>query len=130
VVASSVEVAAGNQREAAARAYVLHVGRQRARLLRQRPGAPRNLIAQETNPTAIAASLRKLRTPLGEGYEMDNLRESWFITVEQRPANPSLDRLSSLSLASSHRPRSRSRLRRLRLSPSQLHRLLRSQPLN
>jgi hypothetical protein len=159
VVASSVMVTARNQREAAARAYIRHVGRPRARFLREQLDAPRRLIAQETNPAAIAASLRKLRGALGEGYEMDNFVQGWFITVhrapmgtrashrapqectwvhddqgtrasDQVPANPLSDRLLSSELPKPCRQPSRSHLRRLRVPHPLLFRLLHSHSPN
>jgi hypothetical protein len=122
VVATAVAVSGRTRREAAARAYVEHVGRQRARLLRKRLDTPRSTIAQETNCAAIAASLRKLHGPMGEGYEMDHLYQAWFILVEQAPAN-----LCRLPGDPPVQPKQRSSRRtRLRISPSSLFRLSKS----
>jgi hypothetical protein len=87
-----VEVTGQSVREAAARAYVQCVGRERARLMRQEQHAPRKVIAQETSCKAIAASLRKTARRIGECYELDNFVVAWFIKVEPtanlRPNSP------------------------------------------
>jgi hypothetical protein len=77
-----VVVSGGSQREAAARAYVQCVGRERARQLQEERRAPRHVARQETNSRAIAASLRKTTRTAGTCYLMDNLVEGWSITVE------------------------------------------------
>ena len=101
---ADVMVKADGARHAAARAWVRCVGRERARLLeRSSPGNPK-AGAQEANPRAVAASLRKTPSRIGEVFAMDNVLEAWFIKVE--PACP--------------------RLPRLRLSPRLLWRLLRN----
>jgi hypothetical protein len=87
-----VLVSGSNQREAAARAYVQCVGRERARLLREQFGS-RRLAKQETNAKGIAASLRKTSRSGGECYLMDNYVEGWYIHVEPvvnmpQPASP------------------------------------------
>jgi hypothetical protein len=86
-----VEVSGRTLREAAARAYVKCVGRQRARQMRAKATAPREVIAQETSCKAIAASLRKTARRIGECYEMDNFVKGWFIKVEP-VSNPRLSR--------------------------------------
>jgi hypothetical protein len=103
----SVVVSGSSLREAAARAYVRCVGRQRSEWLRQRGHAPEQVIAQETSSKAIAASLRKVGRREGVLYEMDNLSEAWSIKVEPAPANT---------------PRGR----RLRLAPLLLYHLCRT----
>jgi hypothetical protein len=107
---ATVTVSGRSLREAAARAYVRGVGRTRARILRDHLKAPRAVFAQETNVKAIAAGLRRTSSGLGDCYQLDNLLEAWYIKVEPLPAN-SMPRLP--------------RLRRLRLSPPVLRRLLR-----
>jgi hypothetical protein len=82
-------------RQAAARAYVECVGRSRARLLREKHNTPRRVAAQEANPRAIAASLRKMKRPQGDCYLLDNFVQSWSIVVEAvvpMPASPSRPR--------------------------------------
>ena len=109
VVATRIGVSGRSLREAAARAYIRCVGRQRARLMRVKRKAPRRLAAQETNVRAIAASLRLTSGRHGTCYQLDNLVEVWYITVEPvpTPAHPSRP------------PRSaRSHLLRLLRSPS------------
>ena len=66
------------------------VGRRRVRVVQFALG--------ETDPKAIAASLRKTPAPGADCYQLDNLVEAWFIRVE--PAPP---------------PRRRKRLRRRHL---------------
>ena len=83
-----VVIAAPSPRDAAARAYVECIGRARARLMREKRQAPRSVAAQETNPRAIAASLRKTGRPQGECYLLDNYVAGWCITVE--PVVPTL----------------------------------------
>jgi hypothetical protein len=82
----SVRVSAPSLREAAARAYVHCVGRERARLMRVQKKAPRRLAAQEANVQAIAASLRRTSGRLGTCYQLDDVAEGWYITVEPFPA--------------------------------------------
>lgn len=84
---ASVIVSGLNRRDAAARAYVRCVGRQRARWLREQGMAPEEVVAQETSRRAIAASLRKIPRRIGECYEMDNLYQAWSIKVEPAPAH-------------------------------------------
>jgi hypothetical protein len=94
-----VVVSAASPREAAARAYVECIGRTRARTMREKLGAPRSLAAQETNPRAIAASLRKLKRSQGECYLLDNYVEGWLITVESVvPTPPDSPRLRRVRL--------------------------------
>ena len=76
-----VLVSGVSKREAAARAYVECVGRDRARLLRERQ-TTRRVAKQQTNARAIAASLRKLNRSGGDCYLMDDLVEGWFVHVE------------------------------------------------
>jgi hypothetical protein len=78
---AKVVVSGASQRDAAARAYVECVGRQRARLLREKHNMPRRRAAQESNRKAIAASLRKTK-PQGSCYLLDNFVEGWLIAVE------------------------------------------------
>jgi hypothetical protein len=80
-----VLVSGSSLREAAASAYVRCVGQERARWLRQSTQAPAQVIAQETNRKAIAASLRKVHRRFGECYEMDNLVDAWSIKVDPVP---------------------------------------------
>ena len=87
---ASIVVGGSNLREAAARAYVQCVGKQRAALLRAAATAPKRIIDQETNPRAIAASLRKTGGRNGQGYELDNFVQGWFITVEPMCADTCL----------------------------------------
>lgn len=93
---AEVEVTGRTHREAAARAYVQCVGKERARLMRQKPHARGHVVAQETNRKAIAASLRKTTRRIGECYEMDNFADTWLIKVQ--PASPTLSRPCRLSL--------------------------------
>jgi hypothetical protein len=91
-----------SKRQAAARAYVECVGRERARLLRERFGA--RLAKQEMNANAIAASLRKTNRSGMECYLLDNYVESWYVCVEPvvdapRPATPRRLRLPHPLLA-------------------------------
>src|SRR5262249_23026703 len=79
---AEVEVSGKSDREAAARAYVQCVGKERARLMRQKLHAPGHIVAQETNRKAIAASLRKTTRRIGECYEMDNFVDTWLIKVQ------------------------------------------------
>jgi hypothetical protein len=107
-----VEVSAKSLREAAGRAWVKCIGRARARQMAEKLSAPREVIAQEKNCKAIAASLRKTVRRIGECFELDNFVEAWFIKVapvsEQQPSSPRL-----------HSPRlSLPRLHHLSSSPS------------
>ena len=113
VQVATVTVSGRTPREAAARAYIACVGKERAKVMRAKANAPRSVIAQETNPKAIAASLRKTARGTGPCYEMDNFVQSWSITVE--PA-------SSALLPSQRLPAPAPR--RLRLSHRLLHHLL------
>jgi len=81
-------VSGSSPRQAAARAYVECVGRTRARLMREKLNAPRSVAAQEANPRAIAASLRKTKRPQGDCYLLDNFVEGWLITVESVVPTP------------------------------------------
>lgn len=81
-----VRVSGSSLRHAAARAYVRAVGRRRAATLRRQARVPDPVIAQETSPRAIAASLRKTVRRNGEGFELDLFLVSWFIRVEAVPA--------------------------------------------
>jgi hypothetical protein len=97
-----VLVSGASKREAAARAYVECVGRERARLLRERQ-MPRRVAKLETNARAIAASLRKINRSGGECFLMDNLVEGWYVHVEPvvdlpRPTSPQRLRLPHPSL--------------------------------
>lgn len=94
---ASVIVEGSSLRDAAARAYVRCVGRHRARGLRRKAVIPNEVIAQETSPRAIAASLRKVARRVGECYEMDNLVEAWSIQVQLAARNTRLPRRSRLS---------------------------------
>jgi hypothetical protein len=85
---ADVFVEAGTRREAAARAYVLCVGRKKSRQRSRQ--ALENL---EGCPAAIACSLRRTQTRVGEVYELDNVTESWLIKVV--PATPPSLRLTS-----------------------------------
>jgi hypothetical protein len=107
---AQVVVSGESPRQAAAQAYVECVGRARARMLREKHTAPRSVTAQETNPRAIAASLRKTRRPQGEGYLLDNFLEGWWITVESVLPMPTAPR----------------RPRRVRLPRPLLHHFLRT----
>ena len=75
-----VLVSGSSKRQAAAQAYVECVGRERARLMRERFGS--RLAKQETNARAIAASLRKTNRSGSECYLLDNYVESWYVHVE------------------------------------------------
>jgi hypothetical protein len=81
-------VSGSSPRQAAARAYVECVGRTRARMMREKRKAPRSVAAQEANPRAIAASLRKIRRSWGDCYLLDNFVEGWLITVESVVPTP------------------------------------------
>lgn len=78
----TLTVSGATAREAAARAYVKRVGKDRARRMRDELDAPRAVVAQETNVRAIAACLRKMGSRLGNCYQYDNFVEAWFIHVE------------------------------------------------
>ncbi len=91
----SVVVTGSSSRQAAARAYVKTIGVQRAGWLRQAKKAPAAVVAQETSPKAIAASLRKVHRRFGECYEMDNYHDVWSIKVEPAPMSLRRLRLSS-----------------------------------
>jgi hypothetical protein len=93
-----VTVSAGSLREAAACAYIRCVGRQRVRNLRRQQVAPAKVLALQTNPRAIAASLRKTSGRMGEGYELDHVDRSWFIQVCPLPTSPRRLRLSARRL--------------------------------
>lgn len=103
VPVARVVVTGSSLRQAAARAYVRCIGRQRALWLRQNPHAPHDVVADETSPRAIAPSLRKVARRIGECYEMDNFVDAWSIKVDPAP--------------------SRSRSRRSRSSSSRLYHL-------
>lgn len=92
-------VAGATTRDAAARAYVRFVGRHRAQDMRRRAAAPERILSLETNPRAIAPSLRKVTTRRGECYQMDNLVDTWSIKVEPLPASVRISRRSRLSLS-------------------------------
>jgi hypothetical protein len=94
---ASVIVDGPTLRDAAARAYVRVVGRQRAQGLRRKPAIPNEVIAQETSPRAIAASLRKVARRVGECYEMDNLVDAWSIQVQPVSVTTRLPRNLRLS---------------------------------
>src|SRR5262249_19035368 len=88
-----VLVSGANMREAAARAYVQCVGRERSRRLREELQAPRRLARQETNYKAIAASLRKTSRSGSDCYPLDNFIEGLFIHFDPvvnlpRPSSP------------------------------------------
>jgi hypothetical protein len=96
-----VVVSGRSLRDAAARAYVKCIGRERARQMRQTLHAPREVIQQETSCKAIAASLRKTARRIGECYELDNFVEAWSIKVEPLASPcPSSPRLNALRLPS------------------------------
>jgi hypothetical protein len=108
-----VVVSGRGLREAAARAYVKCVGRQRAEQMRRQRRAPGNVITQETSCQAIAASLRRTTGRLGECFEMDNFVQGWFIKVEpvlsnsrssRRPSHLRLRTSCLLHLSSSPSP--------------------------
>lgn len=89
-----VVVEGSSLREAAARAYVRAVGRQRAQWMRQQPWSREEVASQETSRRAIAASLRRTNRRIGECYELDHLVRSWLIKVEFAPVNlPAFRRL-------------------------------------
>lgn len=91
---ASVVVTGASLRQAAARAYVRCVGHKRAEWLRQSAQAPAAVVAQETSPRAIAASLRKVHRRFGECYEMDNYHDVWSIKVEPAPRSLRKTRLA------------------------------------
>jgi hypothetical protein len=93
-----VVVSGSSPRQAAARAYVECVGHSRARLLREQHGMPRSVAAQEANPRAIAASLRKTKRTPGDCYLLDNFLEGWLITVDSVVPTPPAPRLRRLRL--------------------------------
>lgn len=73
-----VTVRGDSLRQAAARAYVRCVGRDR---VRQRSHLRPEISGLEASPRAIAASLRKIFSRIGELYEMTGLNQSWFVKV-------------------------------------------------
>ena len=82
----TVTVRGRDARQAAARAYVVGVGKQRVAQLVQQ-GHPRpEIAALEASPRAVAAGLRRTLARLGEMYVLDNANESWFIKVEPLPS--------------------------------------------
>jgi hypothetical protein len=105
---ASLLVRGSSQRDAAARAYIHAVGRGRAKGLRKQGTVREEIIAQETKPGAIAASLRKVAGRSGVRYEMDNFADAWSIRVEPAPASSRLPRRlrlkSRLLFHSSHFP--------------------------
>jgi hypothetical protein len=118
----TVEVSGKDRREAAARAWIDCVGRSRAQLLLERLSVPRQVAALEADLSAIAPSLRKTPTEMGDGYTMDNVRESWLIMVEPLPRPEP----QPAPVSHTRRQKKPSRSRRLRISHSTLCRLLRS----
>ena len=83
---ATVRVRAGSLRQAAARAYVRAVGRQRVAWLLQQ-GHPRpEIAALEARPAAVAAGLRRTFSRRGETYVLENAQEAWFIKVEALPS--------------------------------------------
>ncbi|MFO0880319.1 MAG: hypothetical protein U0840_23490 [Gemmataceae bacterium] len=101
-------VAGASPRQAAARAYVRFVARDRVEALRRRAFASERILALEANPRAIAPCLRKIASRLGECYQMDHLVDTWSIQVQPLPAAVPLPR----------RSRSSSRLLRRSAPPS------------
>jgi hypothetical protein len=93
-----VVVSGASPRQAAARAYVECIGRTRARMMREKRALPRSAAAQEANPRAIAASLRKTRWPQGDCYLLDNFLDGWLITVEPVVPTPPAPRLRRVRL--------------------------------
>jgi hypothetical protein len=85
---AEVMVTGGSMRQAAAKAYVRCVGRRRARLLEGDGQGLPNSAAQERDPRAIAASLRRTCRRIGEVFELDHAFEAWLIKVEPVPATP------------------------------------------
>src|SRR5262249_53943656 len=77
-----VLVSGSSKRQAAARAYVECVGRERARLMREERRLPGRVVKQETNARAIAASLRKVNRSGSDCYLLDNLVQGWHVHVE------------------------------------------------
>jgi hypothetical protein len=77
-----VTVRGDSLRQAAARAYVRCVGRDR---VRQRSHLRPEISGLEASPRAIAASLRKIFSRIGELYEMTGLNQSWFVKVVPSP---------------------------------------------
>jgi hypothetical protein len=94
-----VEVSGRSLREAAARAYVKCIGRARAKQMAEKLSAPQEVIAQEKNCKAIAASLRKTVRRIGECYELDNFVEAWFIKVAPMCSQPASPRLHTPRLS-------------------------------
>lgn len=82
----TISVRGQSLRQAAARAYVVAVGRQRAVQLVEEGKARPEIAALEASPRAVAAGLRKTLSRIGEMYVMDNAQESWFIKVEPLPS--------------------------------------------
>jgi hypothetical protein len=101
---ASVVVSGSSARQAAARAYVKTVGRQRASRLRQGKKTPAAVVAQETSPKAIAAGLRKVHRRFGECFEMDNYHDVWSIQVASVPMNLPLPSLLLYHLSRSPSP--------------------------
>ncbi|MFO0842065.1 MAG: hypothetical protein U0797_06635 [Gemmataceae bacterium] len=94
--AGAILVRGSSERDAAARAYVQAVGHGRARGMRKQGVVREEIIAQETNPRAIAASLRKVTGRAGVLYEMDNFADAWSIRVQAASCSPRLLRRSRL----------------------------------
>lgn len=92
----AILVRGASEREAAARAYVQAVGHGRARGMRKQGVVREEIIAQETNPRAIAASLRKVTRRAGLLYEMDNYADVWSIRVQPAPSTTRSPRRSRL----------------------------------
>jgi hypothetical protein len=89
---AAILVRGSTERDAAARAYIQAVGHGRARGLRKQGVVREEIIAQETSPRAIAASLRKVTRRSGVLYEMDNFADAWSIRVQPAPTTTRLPR--------------------------------------
>lgn len=76
-----VSVSGSSKRRAAAQAYVECVGRERARLMRERL-VPARLARLQADADAIAASLRKVNRSGSDCYLLDDLAQGWFVHVE------------------------------------------------
>jgi hypothetical protein len=71
---------ASTKREAAARAWVRTVGRERARAMREL-GAPVAVLEMNSDRGQIASELTNAELWIGECLKLDNGVESWFVVA-------------------------------------------------
>lgn len=91
---ASVTVIARRAREAAARAYVRVLGRQRMAVLVQL-GAPAFIIRAERSVRRLARGLEKTADWAGPCYRLDNMVQQWHFHVRRR----ALSRVERVRLA-------------------------------